>query len=129
MYSLFSVSGGFDMKIILLDDYRTRRNSLVDALQKKKYEVSACYSSNEFVSSLEKQKWDILLLDMESWNRGKSIYTRFAIAKRLENLPILFYNANMNFSMLNDRPRHQKDRILFKPTEVEVIVTSLMENR
>lgn len=117
------------MKILLLDDYRTRRNSLVDALQKKKYEVTACFSSNEFISSLEKQKWDILLLDMESWSRGKSIYDQFAIAKKLENLPILFYNANINFSMLNDRARHQKDRILFKPSEVEAIVTSLQENR
>lgn len=117
------------MKILLLDDFRTRRNSLVDALQKKKYEVTACYGSNEFISSLEKQKFDVLLLDMESWNRGKSIYNQFALSKKLENLPILFYNANMNFSMLNDRARHQKDRILFKPTEVEAIVASLQENR
>jgi DNA-binding NtrC family response regulator len=117
------------MKILLLDDFRTRRNGLVDALQKKRYEVTACYGSNDFISSLEKQKFDILFLDMESWNRGKSIYNQFAIAKKLENLPIIFYNSNMNFSMLNDRARHQKDRILFKPTEVEAIVASLQENR
>lgn len=117
------------MKILLLDDFRTRRNSLVEALQKKKHEVTSCYGSNEFISSLEKSKFEILLLDMESWNRGKSIYNQFAIAKKLENLPILFYNANMHFSMLTDRARHQKDRILFKPTEVEAIVTGLQENR
>jgi len=117
------------MKILLLDDYRVRRNGLVEALQKKRYEVAACYSSNEFITLLEKQKFDLLLLDLESWNRGKSIYNQFAIAKKLENLPILFYNANMNFSMLNDRARHQKDRILFRPTEVEAIIASLLENR
>ena len=117
------------MKILLLDDFRTRRNSLVDALQKKRYEVTPCFSSNEFIVSVDKQKFDLLLLDMESWNRGKSIYHRFATAKKLENVPILFYNANMNFSMLNDRARHQKDRILFKPTEVDAIISSLLENR
>ena len=113
------------MKLLLLDDFRTRRNELIDALQKKTYEVTACFSSNEFIVSLEREKFEMLLLDMESWNRGKSIYNQFGIAKKLENLPILFYNANMNFSMLNDRARNQKDRILFKPTEVEAIVTSL----
>jgi DNA-binding NtrC family response regulator len=117
------------MKILLLDDFRTRRNALVEALQKKKYETTACYASNEFIVAIEKHKFDLLLLDLESWNRGKSIYNQFAMAKKLENLPILFYNANMNFSMLNDRARHQKDRILFKPTEVDAIMTSLLENR
>jgi DNA-binding NtrC family response regulator len=117
------------MKILLLDDYRTRRNGLVDALQKKRYEVTACYSSNDFITAIDKHKFDVLLLDMESWYRGKSIYLQFGVAKKLESLPILFYNANVNFSMLNDRARHQKDRILFKPTEVDAIVAGLQENR
>jgi DNA-binding NtrC family response regulator len=117
------------MKIVILDDTRKRRNELADALQKKRYEVTACYSSNEFIGSIEKQKFDAVLLDMESWNRGKAIYNYIGLAKRLENLPIVFYNAGMNFSILNDRPRHGKDRILFKPTETEAIVNSLQDNR
>jgi DNA-binding response OmpR family regulator len=117
------------MKIIILDDTRQRRNQIVDTLQKKRFEVTACFSSNDFISAIEKQKFDLVLLDMDSWNRGKSIYNYFGMPKRLENLPILFYNASMNFSILNDRPRHGKDRILFKPTEAEAVINGLQENR
>jgi len=66
---------------------------------------------------------------MESWNKGKAIFSRFGIAKKLETLPILFYNASMNFSILHDRPRHGKDRILFKPTEVNAIVENILDIR
>jgi DNA-binding NtrC family response regulator len=117
------------MKILILDDTRKRRNQLTDALQKKRFEPTACYSTNEFISSLDKHKFDVVLLDMDSWNRGKSVYNYLGLAKRLENLPIVFYNAGMNFSILNDRPRHGKDRILFKPTEADAIINSLQDNR
>jgi DNA-binding NtrC family response regulator len=117
------------MKILLLDDTKPRRNQLVDALQKKRYEVTSCYGTNDFVNAVEKHKADMILLDMESWYRGRAIYDYLNLAKRLENLPILFYNAHMNFSILNNRPRHAKDRILFKPSEVDAILGSLQENR
>jgi len=117
------------MKILLLDDTRKRRNELVDAMQKKHYEVEACYSSNNFMQAIDKQKVNLVLIDMDSWNKSKAIFSRFGIAKKLETLPILFYNASMNFSILHDRPRHGKDRILFKPTEVDAIVANILEIR
>jgi DNA-binding response OmpR family regulator len=117
------------MKVIVLDDTRQRQRGLVDALHKKRVEVTGYYGSNDFINAVEKNKFDFLLLDMESWNRGKSIYSRFRIAKRIEIMPIVFYNAPENFSVLPDRPRHPKDRILFKPTEAEAVVASLLDNR
>jgi DNA-binding NtrC family response regulator len=113
------------MKVVILDDTKKRRSDLADALHKKRVEVTTYYGSNDFINAIEKNKFDLLLLDMESWNRGKSIYTRFGTAKRLENLPIVFYNAPANFSVLYDRPRHLKDRILPKPTEADAVVASL----
>ncbi|MBN1127523.1 MAG: hypothetical protein JXA71_00950 [Chitinispirillaceae bacterium] len=117
------------MKILLLDDTRKRRTGLVEAMQKKHYEPVACFSTNDFMQAVEKQKVSLVLLDMDSWNKGLPIYTYFKIAKKLETLPILFYNASMNFSILHDRPRHGKDRILFKPTEVDAIVANILEIR
>ncbi|MBN2037416.1 MAG: response regulator [Chitinispirillaceae bacterium] len=117
------------MKILLLDDTRKRRNKLVEVLQKKKYDVIPCYSSNDFMQSIEKQKVGMVLLNLDSWRKGAAIYNCFGIAKKLENLPILFYNASMDFSILHDRPRHGKDRILFKPTEVDAIVANILDNR
>jgi DNA-binding NtrC family response regulator len=126
---LLVFSGGISMKILLLDDTRKRRKELVDAMQKKHYEVEACYSSSSFMQLIDKQKINLILIDMDSWNKGKGVYSRFGIAKKLESLPILFYNASMNFSILHDRPRHGKDRILFKPTEVDAIVANILEIR
>jgi DNA-binding NtrC family response regulator len=117
------------MKILILDDTRKRRNELVEAVQKKQYEAIACYSSNDFMQAIEKQKINLVLLDMDSWIKSKAIFYRFGIAKRLESIPILFYNASMNFSILHDRPRHGKDRILFKPTEVDAIVANILDIR
>lgn len=117
------------MKILLVDAVRSRRAQLTDALQKKRYEVTACISSNDFVTTVEKQKFDYLLLDMDAWIRGKSLYNYFGLSKKLENLPIVFYNSSMNFSILNDRPRHSKDRILFKPSEVDAILGSVQDTR
>jgi DNA-binding response OmpR family regulator len=128
-FRLCRLSGGISMKILLLDDTRKRRNELVNAMQKKHYEVEACYSSNHFMQLIDKQKVNLVLLDMDSWNKGKAIFSRYGIAKKLETLPILFYNASMNFSILHDRPRHGKDRILFKPTEVGAIVANILDIR
>jgi DNA-binding response OmpR family regulator len=106
-----------------------KEDRIVDAMQKKHFEVEACYSSNNFMQTIDKQKVNLVLLDMDSWNKSKAIFSRFSIAKKLETLPILFYNASMNFSILHDRPRHGKDRILFKPTEVDAIVANILEIR
>jgi DNA-binding NtrC family response regulator len=117
------------MKVLILDDTRNRRNQLGEALQKKRYDVTALYGSNELIAALEKSKFDMMLLDMESWNRGKAIYGRFGIARRIESLPIVFYNAALNFTTLNDRPRHAKDRVFFKPSTVDTVVMSFLDNR
>ena len=117
------------MKVVIFDDTRKRRSELTDTLHKKRIEVTSFYGSNDFIDVLEKNKSDFLLLDMESWSRGKSIYNRFGIAKKLETIPIIFYNAPANFTVLNERSRHPKDRILFKQTEVAAVVASLQEIR
>jgi DNA-binding response OmpR family regulator len=117
------------MKILLLDDTRKRRKQLVEAMQKKSYEHIACFTSSDFIQAIDNKKVSLVLLDMDSWNKGLAIYNYFKIAKKLETLPILFYNASMNFSILHDRPRLGKDRILFKPTEADAIVANILEIR
>jgi ActR/RegA family two-component response regulator len=113
------------MKILILDDARTRRNELADKLRKKRNEVTPIYGSNDFIDAVEKSKCDFLVLDVESWSRGSPIYERFGIAKKLEKTPILFYNAPANFSTLGERSKHPKDRVLAKPTEADAIIAAL----
>jgi DNA-binding response OmpR family regulator len=117
------------MKIVILDDWKMRRNEMVEKLRKKRDEVTALYGSNDFIDTLEKSKCDVLLLDLESWNRGKPIYDRFGTAKKFETIPVIFYNAPSKFSALDNRTRHSKDRVLEKPTEIDAVVASLQEIR
>jgi DNA-binding response OmpR family regulator len=117
------------MKILILDDWRTRRNELTDKLRKKRDEITALCSSNDLVDTVDKVKYDIALLDLESWNRGKPIYNRFGTAKKLEKTPIIFYNAPSNFTALDNRHNHSKDRVLPKPTETDAVIAGLQEAR
>ena len=117
------------MKILILDGERTRRNELADTLRTKRSEATPIHGSNAFIEAVEKGKYDLLLIDMASWCRGRPIYERFGIAKKLENTPILFYNAPPKFSALDGRSRHAKDRILPLPTETAAVVASVQENR
>jgi len=113
------------MKILILDDARTRRNELADKLRKKRNDVTSIYGSNDFIDAVEKSKCDFLVLDVESWRRGKPIYERFGIAKKLEKTPILFCNAPVNFSSLGERSKHPKDRVLATPTEADAVIAAL----
>jgi DNA-binding response OmpR family regulator len=117
------------MKILILDDWRTRRNELTDKLRKKRDEITALYCSNDFIDSVDKAKYDIALMDLESWNRGKPLYNRFGTAKKLEKTPIIFYNAPSNFTALDNRQKHAKDRVLPKPTEADAVIAGLQEAR
>jgi hypothetical protein len=50
--------------------------------------------------------------------KGRAIYNYYRIGKNLENLPILLYNADEDTYFIQDRARHEKDRVLSKPSEV-----------
>jgi PleD family two-component response regulator len=117
------------VKILILDSARTRRKELVEALRTKRSDVTPIHCSNEFIEAVEKGKYDLLLMDMKAWYRGRPIYERFGIAKKLESTPVLFYNAPPSFTALEGRSKHAKDRILPLPTETAAIVASVQENR
>ena len=116
------------MKILVLDENKTRRIRLTEILEKKRHEVTACSQSNAFITAIEKN-FDTLLLDVESWNRGRAIYHYLGIGRRLAGRPIIFYNAPPEFSAIGHRPRNPKDKILVQPSEVEAIVAGLPETR
>ena len=115
------------MKILLLDDSRKRRVQIKEAVSQNQHKLLDCSTSNDFVSSLENDSPELVLLDMETWRKGKSIYNYFRISKKLENIPIIFYNAEEDSYFIPERNRHEKDRVLSKPTEVENIVETMQQ--
>lgn len=116
------------MKIVVMDDTRKRREQIKEAISVHCKDVFDCYSSNDFVASIEESAPDLILLDMETWRKGKSIYNYLKLGKKLENIPIILYNAEEDTYFIQDRTRHDKDRVLSKPTEVESIVELVKQN-
>jgi|GEM_PF-758309 len=116
------------MKIIIMDDTRKRRDELKQAIEKHYKNVLAFYSSNDFISSIDESIPDLILLDMETWKKGKSIYNYLKIGKKLENTPVILYNAEEDMYFVQDRSRHEKDRVLQKPTDVGTIAELVQQN-
>ena len=114
------------MKILILDDLRSRRNEIAEKLVGKGTTVTACLSSNEFIAGIENNP-TCIAIDMESWYRGHAIYNRFNVSALLEKFPVVFYNTHQNFSMLGDRPRNENDRIVFNPAETDAVAAAIKE--
>ncbi len=113
------------MDIIVLDGLKTRRNELTALLEKNRHKVVSCSSSNDFMTAVSSSTPTHVCVDVESWHQGRAMYSYFDIGKKLEAVPVVFYNAPQNFTALPDRPRNEKDYVLTKPTEVEAIAEAL----
>jgi DNA-binding NtrC family response regulator len=116
------------MKILVMDEVKSRKSQIAEALEKSKHKVVQCSGSNDFLSALEEQSPNFICLDYDTWNHGRSIYNYFKVPKKIENMPMIIYNSPANFSAFTNRPRHDKDRILSKPSEPKAIVEALSES-
>jgi chemosensory pili system protein ChpA (sensor histidine kinase/response regulator) len=116
------------MKILLIDDTSARRTMIKEAIEKHNHSVVECHYSNDFLTVLEENVPELVVLDMETWKRGKSIYNYFRVGKKLENVPIILYNAEEDTYFIQDRTRNDKDRILSKPTDIETIIDAIQQN-
>lgn len=113
------------MNILVVDENRVRRLQIVDALQKKRHTVEHCAASNDFLSALDKSKPERVVVDVPTWKKGKAIYAYFQVGKKLEKVPVLFYNSYEGFTLEGQRAPHEKDRILMDHVKVEDIAMAL----
>jgi DNA-binding NtrC family response regulator len=111
-----------------MDEVKSRKSQITEALEKGKHKVVQCSGSNEFLTAVEEQSLNLICLDFDTWNHGRSIYNYFKIPKRIEQMPLIVYNSPANFSAFTNRPRHDKDRILAKPSEPKAIVEAVSES-
>ncbi|MFP4162697.1 MAG: hypothetical protein ACLFQB_03010 [Chitinispirillaceae bacterium] len=113
------------MKVLVLDDGHKRVAQMLEEMEKKNIEAVDCSTSNCFLDSLNTSQFDSLLMNVETWEKGRSIYEYFGINQKLENTPIVFYNADETFSSLNNRTPHDRDQVLYKPSDVDSVVGAL----
>jgi len=115
------------MKILIVDDLKKRKQQIKEAIEMRHHEVSDCHLTNDFMDALENNSYDMIVLDMETWKKGKSVYNYFKVGKRLENIPIILYNAEEDTYFIPDRVRHEKDRILSKPVDVDTVIDTVQQ--
>ena len=105
------------MKVLVLDDLKSRKSEMVAALEKSKHKVTLCSTSNEFINAVEDQSIGCICLDYETWHKGRAIYGYFNIPKRIEKTPVVVYNSPTHYNAMVNRAKHDKDRMLPKLTE------------
>jgi len=88
------------MKILVMDEVKSRKNQIAEALEKGKHKVVQCSGSNEFLTAMEEQSPHLVCLDFDTWNHGRSIYNYFKIPKRIEQMPLIVYNSPQTFPRL-----------------------------
>jgi hypothetical protein len=114
------------VKIVVMDESRRRAVQIAEQLQRSKHDVTCFTMSNDFMAAIGRSPLPHrVALDMETWRNGRSIYSYFGVARKLEDVPMVFYNAPEDFVLLQDRPRHNKDEILPGPPVVEAVVEAL----
>jgi FixJ family two-component response regulator len=114
-------TGGTVMEVLILDDLKSRKTKLVEMIEKRMYKVVQCGTSNDFLSAVDHSLPGLILLDFDTWHRGRSINAYFQTGKKIEHVPVVFYNTPPNFVALSDRNRHEKDFVLQKPPEVDSV--------
>ncbi|MFP4416439.1 MAG: hypothetical protein ACOC4C_00670 [Fibrobacterota bacterium] len=113
------------MKVLVMDESKNRNAKIVDKISEKNHEVISCSTSNEFMNSLDEQPPEYVILDMDSWIRGRMIYSYFAFSKKLSSVPVIFINSPEGFGALAGRQRTPKDRIFHRPLDIDSIVRAL----
>lgn len=114
------------MQVLILDEFRQRGSQIAEAIGSSSGNVVNCQLSNEFMTVLAEKVPGKILVDLPTWNSGRSIYNYFKVSRKLENIPIIFYNTPDDFDMLQGRPRHNRDKILPKPTTVESVAEATL---
>jgi DNA-binding NtrC family response regulator len=113
------------VEIVILDEVKSRRTAIAGSLEKNRFKVVQCGTSNEFMNAVNTMSPGHFCIDVDSWHHGRSLYTYFQVGKRIERIPVLFYNAPLNFTAISDRTRHEKDFVIQKPSEVDTIVDAM----
>lgn len=106
------------MKVVILDELKSRRTKITNLLVEKGYDVRSCAGSGEFIETIESSEVDRIYMEVDSWQHGMGIYNYFRFAQKLTDIPITFYNTPDNFTNILDRKPNQNDNILHKQADI-----------
>jgi PleD family two-component response regulator len=113
------------VKIVVLEESKKRNNEIVEMLEENSCDVIPCSGTGEFMDSVESSMPDRILLNVDAWQHGKTIYNHFRFSEKISDIPVSFYNAPENFSAITDRAQNPEDKIFSKQTELDEIISNI----
>lgn len=113
------------MNIVILDEYKKRMLQLSEILEQKGFKVKKCSCSGEFMDTVSECGPDALILDTESWLRGRVIYNYFNFIKKMSDYSVIFYNAPENFTGISNSISRYNEKIFKRKTDYDTIVEAL----
>lgn len=113
------------MKVVVLDEMKKRNKQIVELLEEKGCDVVDCTATGDFMNSIESSIPDKILMEVESWQHGKAIYNYFKFSRKLNDIPIYFYNAPEKFLNITDRGQNPDDKVFVKHTDIDEIVSNV----
>ncbi|MDG5813573.1 hypothetical protein QA601_00635 [Chitinispirillales bacterium ANBcel5] len=115
------------MKILLLENTRKRSEQIMEQLKDKNVEVRSCVTSNDFLETISETSFDKIVLNVEFWEKGRSMYSYFNACEKFEETPVVFYNADEEFVTICNRPKNIRDQVIHKPVNIEELVNAVMQ--
>lgn len=113
------------MRVIVLDESKTQKDEIKDIFERKGHDVRAYFATADFIQAVDDSLPDKIIMNVDAWLHGKAIYSYFNFVKKLENIPIVFYNAPENFNGIQDRNQNQDDVIISKGEIVKEVIEEL----
>jgi response regulator RpfG family c-di-GMP phosphodiesterase len=113
------------VKVVVLDDSKKRKELVTNLLEEKGYDVVACLATGEFMETIETTSPDTVLVDVESWQRGKPLLNYFKFSRKLSEIPVFFYNAPENFIGISDRAQHQHDKFFTRHVPLDEVISNI----
>ncbi|MBN1980920.1 MAG: hypothetical protein JW795_05275 [Chitinivibrionales bacterium] len=114
------------MNCLVFDETRKRRIQIERLLQEKGHQAKTCFGSGELMQLIDLGTIDRIFIDVESWCHSRAIFNYFNFAKRIQGIPIVFYNAPDTFVTLHDRNQHASDKVMHKNSTPELIVNEVV---
>ncbi|MBD3316367.1 MAG: hypothetical protein GF344_11325 [Chitinivibrionales bacterium] len=113
------------MKVVVLDQVVERHRPLMTILAEKRHTHVFCAQTAKFMEEVDFGAPDRVLMDVPSWRHGAHIYKYFELGRKLEEIPIVFYNAPVGFVSIRGRRRHELDRVLPENSGMELLAEAI----
>lgn len=101
-------------KILVLDDDQSNAEAIQAVLEEQSFEVSSICSSNELMSSIQKFKPDLIIMDiLLDMADGRTLCNQIKVGFQTAHIPVLLITAMLESQVL--KVPNRADAIIFKP--------------